>query len=274
MATRTPKPRLLVLTGDHHFGGTGALLPPNFRTLEGQTIGQNSLQKWMWECWEDAWRWVDALAANDPWGLVLMGDEVEGNHHRTKEIISPDDSDHFKAAVQALKPIVAKAHSTFVIEGTECHTHNMEAALGEKLGCRINPETGLHVFGRLALDVCGVRFVARHHIPATSRPYLEASQLSIQLGVERIECVRRNETPPRILASAHRHRPGDFCDRHGISLVTHAWQGLTRHGRKVVPAGSPLPGIYVLDWRGIPDGQLPQLHVREYEPPQAKPVAL
>jgi hypothetical protein len=274
MKPKRKSPRLLVLTGDHHCGSTVGLMPPDFKTLAGQIIQHNPFQEWLWACWERAWSDFGRLADGDPFGLVLMGDHVEGNHHHTKEITSPEDSDHFKAAKEILRPIASRAAATFVVEGTECHTHNMEAALGEAIKARVNPNTGNHVFGRLALDVCGVRLVARHHISTTARPYLEASALSIALGVERIECMRRGEPPPRILASAHRHKQGIFQDGEAISLVTHAWQGLTRYGRKVVPAGGSTPGLYVLDWRDLPDGSLPRITAYEYQAAAPQAVAL
>lgn len=42
------KPKILVLLSDLHVGATSGLLPPNFVTFEGNEIGQNAYQKWLW----------------------------------------------------------------------------------------------------------------------------------------------------------------------------------------------------------------------------------
>jgi len=262
-------PRVIALLGDLHVGGTGALMPPNFRTLQGVTLGQSPAQEFLWDCWELMLKQLYHHVGKDAFSLVLMGDLIEGNHHRTKEIASVEESDHFRAAVHILKPLAKRAHSTFVIEGTECHTHEYETAIGEKIGARVNPETGLPVFGRLALDVCGVRMVARHHMPTSTRSYMESTPMAPMMGNEIIECTRRGETPPRVLAMAHSHKARNYTDGTHLTLVSHAWQMLTRHGRKVVPSASVRPGVWILDWRGLPNGSLPHPYEYAYQaPPQ------
>lgn len=268
------KIRTVVVLSDIHAGSTVALLPPGFTTLEGQEIGQSPIQRWLWQCWEHCTRWLDEIVGADPHALVLNGDLIEGVHHGTKQVISPDTNDHVEAAIHILRPLAAKASRTFVVKGTECHTSNTEIVIGKALKLEVDPETNLPAFDRLTLDVCGVRVVVRHHIPSAVRPYLESSQFSIQMGSEIIEAVRNHEPAPRVLCCAHRHRFGQYSDGHSLTIVSPPWQMLTRHGHKVVSQARTKPGAYVLDWRGVADGSLPKVHELLFDAPHPKAVAL
>jgi hypothetical protein len=143
-------------------------------------------------------------------------------------------------------------------------------AIGESIGAEVNADTGKHAFDRLYLDACGVRCVFRHHIGTSIRMSLEATQLSVILVEEMAEAVKNGETPPRIVCAAHRHKFGFFQNGRSMCVVSAPWQGLTRHGHKVVSQARTQPGIYALDWRGITDGELPVLHFRTYDTPAPK----
>jgi hypothetical protein len=98
--------RSLVVLSDLHLGSTKALLPPGFVTLEEQEIGLNGIQKWLWACWGRANDFLDETMDGDPFALVLNGDMLEGVHHGTKEIWSPEMGDHVNAALMVLRPLV------------------------------------------------------------------------------------------------------------------------------------------------------------------------
>lgn len=249
-------------------------MPPTFVTANEQEVRQNPLQAWYWQCWKKSLAWLDDLIGDDPAALILNGDMVEGDHHRTTEIISRNIEDHVEIARLLLQPLTLRFAKTFMLRGTECHTGNVEATLGKMLGCEINPETDRRVFDRLTLDICGVRLVARHHVTTTSRPWLESNGLGMELAAEQLHAVRNNETMPRVLCVAHRHVAGHVVTGDGLCLATPAWQGMTRHTHKVVPAARCKTGLYVLDWRNVPDGSLPVVHRKLFEAPNAKAVKI
>lgn len=267
-------PRLLVVASDIHAGSTVAILPPVVTLAEGQEVHANPLQAWFWQCWKHALGWVGQVAGNDEFGLILNGDLIEGDHHRTDQIIGKNLGDHLAAAEEILRPLAGRASKIYITRGTECHVGDIEVALGKIFGAEVNPDTGRQVFDRLTLDVCGVRLVARHHVSTTSRPWLESNGLGMELASEQLHASRNGEPMPRILCVAHRHVGGHVTTGEGICIATPAWQGLTRHGHKVVGAARCKPGLYILDWRGVPDGELPQIHRRIYEAPHAQPVTL
>lgn len=263
---------LLALVSDIHAGSTRAIMPPRFTVSEDQVVEANALQRFYWDCWQHATGWLLELAGHSPFGLVLNGDLIEGDHHGTTQIISKEVGDHIACAAQILEPIASRADKIFLTKGTECHTRGTEEAIGERFHAERNPANGRPVFDQLSLSICGVRFVARHHVSTTSRPWLESNGLGMELASEQLQAVRNGEQMPQILAVAHRHVGGHVVTNEGICIATPAWQGLTRHGHKVVGAARCKPGIYVLDWRGLPDGSLPAVHRRIYEAPKAPSI--
>lgn len=268
------RPKLVVVLSDLHCGSTQGLLPPSFVTLEGNSVEQNAHQRFLWSCWENAKEFIDQVRGEnaDPYALVLNGDLIEGNHHHTKEIISPEVGDHKAAAIQVLQPLVHFASKTFVVRGTECHTNNTEVSIADSLGAELNPETNNRAFDRLILDVNGTRCVWRHHIGTSVRKSLAATQLSVQLMEERMEAADNGEPMPRVVGFAHRHKYGEYRDGHGIAIVSPPWQLLTRHGHKVVSQARTKPGLYILDFRGKGEGELPEIRKRIYVAPQPQSI--
>lgn len=266
--------RTVVVLSDLHAGSTVALMPPEFTKADEQTVKQNPLQAWYWQCWKRTLDWIDETVGDDPAALILNGDLIEGDHHRTTEIISRDIGDHIEMARIILTPLTMRFSKTFITRGTECHTGNVEATLGKLLGSELNPENDRRVFDRLTLDICGVRLVARHHVATTSRPWLESNGLGMELASEQLNAVRNGEPMPRVLCVAHRHVAGHVATNEGLCLATPAWQGLTRHAHKVVPAARCKTGAYLLDWRRTPNGQIPQIHRKLFEAPHAKAIAI
>lgn len=266
--------RAIAFISDLHLGSDCSILQPDFLTEKAQPIGQTPIAKWLFECWTLAHAWLAEILPPKEYALVINGDCIEGNHHRTTEIWSPDVRNHVKAAIELLQPHAARAGKVFMVKGTPCHVNGGELSIASQLRAEVNPEHGQPYWQNLRLDICGKRVSVRHHFPATSRSYLEASQYSIQLGNAVNEAVRAGDVAPDIIVGAHRHRTGHFIDGNRLVVVTGAWQGLTEFGFKVVPDGVACPSIYVLDWRGVPDGELPIVHFRRFNPPPAAAVSL
>lgn len=260
------KSRIVVLLSDLHIGSTVGLWPEGFTSNEGYPIGQNQFQKWLWKCWKDCQEWIAQTVGKDEFELVLNGDLVEGIHHRSLQVMSPDVGDQTAAVVQVLDALPYKPTNIHMIKGTECHTRNDEIRLGKHLGASKDPQTGQHAWDSLDLEVNGTLFNFAHHISATSRSYLEASAHSIALGNMTHSRARVGRRVPSVICRAHRHRHGIWTDGNQISAITGAWQGLTRHGYKVVPDAVPEPSCIIFDTRKTDKGDLPLFHQRKYIP--------
>lgn len=267
--------RLVIVFSDLHCGSTVGLCPPGFETIEGQRVGLSLFQEWLWQCWTDAtMSWIPAVTGGDPFAVVLLGDMIEGNHHHTKQIISPESADHVACAAHALSPTLERADKVYVVKGTECHVGNAEDALGNQFGAEKDPDSGRRAFNRLRLNVAGVSCAFRHHVGTTSRPWLESGELARAISQEQEEATIAGHTPPRVLVAGHRHRFGKYDDGRRLCVVNGAWQGLTTYGHKVVSPAVPRPTMIALDWRNRPDGELPDVVTTQYVAKQQTEIAL
>lgn len=258
------KTKKLVILSDLHVGSDVALWPKDFVSEAGVPIGMTDFQKWLHECWTDCLKWITKATDGKPFDLLFNGDLVEGIHHRTIQIMTPNVADQSEAVRMLIEPLTRKAAATYYILGTECHTRNDEMRISRMMGGRKDPSTGQHAFNRMEAEFGSTLVAAAHHMPATSRPYLEASAHGIVLGAEIQERARCGKRPPDVVVHAHRHTHGVWSDGMKMSMSTGAWQGLTRHGNKVVPHAIPRPSCIILDREGKEDGELPRVEERLY----------
>jgi hypothetical protein len=276
-ASTTSGIRLATFFSDTHCGSTLGLLCPGFKTLEGNVIGLNAPQHWLWECWTDATeKWLPSILGNDKYVRIINADAVEGVHHGTTQVVSPDPADHWAIAEQVFSTMPGKPAQTFVTVGTECHTKNYEHSIAEAIGATPDPNTGRGAWDKLYLTMAGVPITVQHHISTTSRWNLRSGRLSIALANEQATALNHGHTPCRILAGAHCHIFDYYDNGKSAAFTTGAWQFGGRHVGKVATAGiqRPEPTFVVLDWRDRKDGELPLVHRRIYTAPEPKGVTL
>ena len=211
---------------------------------------QNSLQEWTWRCWEDFWTRFHKRRKGEPYILVAMGDLIEGHHHRTIQVMDFDSAPQNEAARVAFEPHVEQAEKFYVVIGTECHVHSAEGTLGRILGAEKHPDTGASAAHQWLIDIGGTLCAFQHHMPTTSRKYLEAGSLSIMLGNLQLNDARAGYQVPRVAFFGHRHVPGFYTDGDGACIVTPSWQGLTSHGHKVASTSRTVIGGTVCDFPG------------------------
>lgn len=254
--------KLAVVVSDLHCGSDVGLLPLGAVTEKGNAIGQNLCQQWLWSKWEEMLESVGSIVGDDPFALLINGDATEGIHHHSTEIVSAKISEHLQFAEQALAPLAQRAAHVFVSKGTECHTLNMESQLAARLCAE-----GLAARDKWQISINSCLIDMAHHMPATSRRYLEAGALSITLGNARLNYADAGHRLPKVFLRGHRHCGGYYSNGHAAIGVTGGWQFLTRHGHKVVTDAIPHPSSLILDWRTVPEGGLPIPHILKYDPP-------
>ena len=260
------KSQLAVIVSDLHCGSDVALAPPKIESRAGNITshGKNYHQAWLWKCWLEMVNRVESITKREPSVLIVNGDAIEGEHHRNnKDLIEQEEPRQISIAAQCLKPLVALCSTRYLVSGTECHTKHYETLLAEKIGA-----VGNKARDKWLIEINGCLIDAAHHMGTTSRAYLEASLMSIQMGNARLNYARCGHRIPQVYLRAHRHCGGYFSDMAGMFCVTGAWQMLTRHGFKVVTDSIPRPSALVLDWRGKKHGELPQVHEIKFNPPQ------
>ena len=258
------KAKLILTVSDLHVGSTVGLWPKDFVCSEGHPIGQNNFQKWLWKCWVDMQPWAAKIIGKDPFELVINGDLVDGIHHKTVQVMSPNVGDQTSAVLDILRPFTKGAAGVHVIKGTECHSRGDEIHIGAALGASRDPVTHQNAWDMLDIEVNGTLYNFAHHISTAVRPYLEAGGHSIALGSLTMSRARTKKRVPDVMVRAHRHRHGVWNDGNQISAVCGAWQGLTRYGFKVVPDAIPQPSCIIFDARNTDKGELPLIHQRVY----------
>lgn len=274
MKRKRARPELVLVLSDLHVGSTVGLMPPNFETVEGNKIEQNSLQRFLWASWQAMLRWAEAETAGANYAVVINGDLIEGDHHGTKQIWSKDTSDHVAAAAELLQPVLARASHFFIVQGTESHTNNHEVSIGKILRAQTNPDTGLPAFSRLHLTVHGCRCAFSHHIGTATRSWTKATALAAALAEERTQAIKNGEAVPQVVVRSHRHTFDSYTDGRGLAVVTPPWQMLTRFGHKVVPDARCQPGAVLLDWRGVAEGGLPNVNAKTFDAPAQTAVEI
>lgn len=270
MSRTKPKrssPKLAVVFSDTHCGSAVGLAHPASEQASGNIVGfgKNYHQQWLWMQWLAFIAEVRQIAGDDPAALIGNGDLTEGIHHGTKEVIAAAIEEHAHIAVQCIQPLVGACNGgpIYFTQGTECHTHGIEDLVAERLGA----ETG-KAKDKWLIEINGCLIDVAHHMPVSSRAYLEAGAMSITMGNARQNYLRCGHRVPSVFLRGHRHCHGYFSDGHGLLGVTGAWQRLTRHARKVVTDSIPRPSMLVLDWRGKKPGALPAVHELVATPPQ------
>jgi predicted phosphodiesterase len=223
-------------------------MPGKLKTYEGQTILPNAFQKWLLSNWEADVQEFHRYRGRRKFWIVCVGDMVEGIHHGGKQTISSNPADHSIAALALLQPLADKSDAVFMVKGTECHVRDDEEYLGKSLGATPCPDDGHYAWDTVCLEVGKHLIQCRHHMPTTSRVAQEGGALSANLGNTQLSYARHKQRVPDIIVSGHRHRCGFYYDDEGMHIACGAWQGLTRHGHKVVPGALPKLGLPVLDW--------------------------
>jgi len=256
--------KLVLNISDLHVGSTVGLWPKDFISNEGNPIGQNNFQKWLWACWVDMLQWADKVIGDDQFDVVINGDAIDGIHHRTLQVMTPDVGDQFAAVKQILGFLATKCHNIHIIKGTECHTNGFEIALGQALDATKDKSTGQNAWDTLDLEVHGSLYNFAHHISTSARSYLEATAHSTALGDLTNIRAKTGKPIPKVMVRAHRHRHGIWQDGNQMSAICGAWQGLTRFGYKVVPNAVPQPSAIIFDHRTLDKNELPLIHQRIY----------
>jgi len=263
--------RHFIVVSDLHCGSIVALCPPDLVSVdEGTPLPQNEIQKWLWDHWQDFWRWVPgAIGTDGDVTLVLNGDLIEGNHHRATQAW-PNTDDHISAAIHVLRPITEMVTRTLVVVGTEAHTRMAEHGIARAIGATPYPD-GRYAADVLEVDVDGLRLIWAHHCSTTSRAWLTSGELGRLMSNARQAAANAGHPMPQFVGAAHRHRADywtDFGRQHCV--IGPAWQTLTRYGYKVVTHERPHIGGYIVT---VDDGKIGvQMYRRDV--PERKAVVL
>jgi hypothetical protein len=228
--------RQVVVISDTHCASTLGLCHPDGHHLDdGGSYQPSKAQKAVWNIWQDFWgEWVPRVTKREPWDLVINGDALDGDHHRTSTIISPNLQDQHEAAVKCLEPVVCLCLDSggryYHIRGTEAHVGQSgqnEERLAKALGATPDEE-GNSARWDMWKRVEGALCHFTHHIGTTSSVAYESTAVRAEWAEMQAACAEAGVEPPQVVVRSHRHRHFEirtsFREGYGISTVTPAWQ--------------------------------------------------
>lgn len=262
MPKRT-RPTLVAVVNDVHCGGTTALCPARISFDDGGEYVASKAQVWLWDCWRDYWATVekrcDALDAE--LYVIFNGDLVEGDHHRTTQILSgnPNSQAAVLNAAMAI-PLALKPNRIVITRGTGAHVGSSACAeeriadglRRDKRPIISNVESGTASHWHWYANIHGVTLDVTHHGRIGQREHTRASQTAAYAHDIHLAYTKRGERPPDLALRAHNHKWADSFDACKPRVVgVGAWQLGTEHVHKVAPDSlADIGGVIITIERG------------------------
>jgi len=174
--------------------------------------------------------------------IVINGDAIEGNHHGSIQIISPNPKHHVEIFVELITTFLHKIGFSVkngdefdIVSGTESHTGWMEYEIANQLS-----EWGARYHDELKVNVNGKYLWWVHQGARPGRGANEGNALRNWGRDLYFDCLKYGKQPPHMVTMSHFHKNTyeAFNDsyRHTMHLqVLPSWQGKTRFGYKASP---------------------------------------
>lgn len=253
MAVKKRRPVVIACVSDLHCGGTTALCPPKVMLDDGGSYSASRLQLLLWQNWGDYCDFArarrDALDA-ELW-VIFNGDLVEGDHHKTTQILSGNPNAQAFVVNAAMRVMLdLKPDKLFFVRGTEAHVGQSASAeeriadglWRDKRPVQRCPDTETASWWHLTLEEQGVRIDVTHHGKMGRLPRTRRSNLVLYAWDILDEHAEQNVPLPHLCLRGHNHKKGDSGDACPVRVVaTGCWQMNTSHVHKV--AADSLPDI-------------------------------
>ena len=243
----------VAVVSDLHCNSTVGLCPPYVALDDGGSYKPSKAQRWIWSKWLDYWQHVKETHERNGGKLyvVFNGDMVDGDHHRSTQLITTNITTQMTIAIDAIEPSLSlNPDHIFVIRGTEVHVGRSamdEEAIARDIGAEPDKETGTHSWWYLLIEAGGVLMDFAHHGRTGSRYWTKANATNSMAADMTMTYAANGSKLPSLAFRSHKHNPVDTFDNYPIRLLqTPSWQLSTAFGHKIA-AGSVLPiGGYIV----------------------------
>lgn len=259
--TRRRKQRtvLIAVVNDLHAGGTTALCQDVVRFDDGGTYHASKPQRWLFGNYRDYWGQIaarrDALDAE--LYVVINGDLVDGDHHKTTQIISANPNSQALVWTECAAIFLAlKPDHIAIIRGTGAHA-GVAACSEERIADGLrrdkrpiisDSESGSASWWHWRPEIQGVRLDFTHHGRMGRLPRTRGSNLILYAWDILDEHASNGHQPPHLCFRAHNHKRGDSGTACPVRVVaTGAWQAGTEYVKKVAADSlADIGGAYVV----------------------------
>lgn len=223
---------ITVHTGDEHIGSTVALCPPTVDLDDGGQYVASPAQLWFWDCWQQFWKDTAELKKKYKAKVVYIhgGDEGEGDHHGTRQILFISDADQERAIDQVFKVADKVVDDWVFIRSTEAHDGQSSAGT-EQRAKRWSKERNIIRNGDLYSWWIytgvhgGVRFQSKHQ-PQTrgNLPHTRDSAAARQAFLTWENYVEDWIEPPQIAVWHHVHYRSQGYHKDVFCYTCPSWQ--------------------------------------------------
>lgn len=244
--------RNLVVVSDLHCGCRLGLHSDDPTPLDdGGTYHPSSLQRTVWEWWTEFWDdWVPEACHGEPYAVLVVGDTLDGVHHKSTSQISQNLADQAEIAYRILAPVVERCGKRiYMIRGTEAHVGPSgveEDRLARRLGA-VPDQDGRYARWETWIELGEGLIHATHHIGTTGSQAYESTAVMRELAEAYAEAGRWRQRPPDVLVRGHRHRHIEIrvptSLGYGIAFTSPAWQLKTPFTYRIPGARQSLPQI-------------------------------
>ena len=247
------RPVVLCVVSDTHAGGTTAMCPPRINLDDGGHYAASKLQGALWQAWLNYWSLASAKrdALDADLYVVFNGDLVEGDHHKSTQILTANPNAQ-AAVVNAAIAVVLdlKPDKIFVIRGTESHVGQSGSAeeriadglRRDKRPVQKDPDSDTSSWWHLVMEIQGIKIDVTHHGRTGMREHTRGGAAVLYAHDIMASYVKRDEKIPQLCFRGHHHRWNDSGDACPVRVVTTGcWQMPTSFVHKV--AADSLPDI-------------------------------
>ena len=234
------------------------LCPPDGAAMDGGgTYKPSRFQRKMWLWWEEFWHdWVPRVCRGDPFGVVCLGEPIDGTHHGSVTQFTQNLVVQGNLAIKILQPIVELCEGRFwMLRGTEAHD-GKSGQQAERVAREVKAipnREGQHARYRLRKLVghpgtkpskCAL-VDCIHQIGTTGRQHYETSAPHAELIEAFTEAGRWGRRPPDAIVRGHRHRfiKTEVPTKSGraMAIVAPGWQGKTPFAYRVAGGRQSTP---------------------------------
>lgn len=256
---KSQRPIVMCVMSDLHCGSSVALSPPKITLDDGGVYEASKAQRWLWDCWLDAWSRVEKVrkAKGAELYVVLNGDLVDGQVKNSTQILSGNPTAQAAVVDAALRPMLdLNPDRIVIVRGTEAHVGN-SASSEERIASGLkkdkrpivcDPDAGTASWWHWRADLNGLRVDVTHHGRMGRLPRTRRSNLVLYAWDIFDEHGESGDLHPHLCLRGHNHKRGDSGDAAPVRVVaTGAWQLKTAYAHKVAADSlSDIGGILVV----------------------------
>lgn len=229
----------LVLCADTHINSTVAVCPPVVKLDEGSYHASKG-QRWLWECWKDAWDQVATLTLSfDETIGIFCGDMGDLDaKRRSNQIISPSKAVILRMCADVLEPTLPLLTRYYVIRGTMAHEGKsswLEEAIAKDISATGGEAEGRYSWWHLRGIIAGLKVDIAHHVSMGGMPWTERNAANKLAAVIQWKyAIEKGQPLPDLAVRAHNHKYSDS----GGNFKTHAmtlpcWSLITEYAYRL-----------------------------------------